>query len=89
MKKIFALLSMAIVTGCTINVNEANDDHEEHEEFCYERMLGYGNVMQEYPDKEDDWKQKACVDEIAPGEYAFCDPSAYITVEECREVYKK
>lgn len=50
MKKIFALLSMAIVTGCTINVNDANDDHEEHEEFCYERMLYYGDVMQEYPD---------------------------------------
>lgn len=89
MKKIFALLSMAIVTGCTINVNEANDDHEEHEEFCYERMLYYGDVMQEYPDKADEWKRKACVDEIAPGECAFYDSNAYITVEECREVYKK
>ena len=89
MKKIFALLSMAIVTGCSININEANDDHEEHEEYCYERVLAYGNVMQEYPDKEDEWLQKACVDKTESGECVFYDPNAYITVEECTEVYKK
>ena len=90
MKKIFALLSLTIVTGCSINVNEANNDHEEHEEFCYERMLYYGDVMQEYPDKYDQWKQKACVGgELESGECVLYDPNAYITVEECREVYKK
>lgn len=88
MKKIFALLSMAIVTGCSININEANDDNEEHEEFCYERMLYYGDVMQEYPDKADEWLEKACVRDES-GECVFYDSHAYITVEECREVYKK
>lgn len=85
MKKIFALLSMAIVTGCSINVNEANDDGE----YCYLRKLYYGDVVREYPDKYDEWKQKACVSEIETGECVFYDSQAYITVEECQEVYKK
>ena len=85
MKKIFALLSLAIVTGCSINVNEANDDGE----YCYLRKLYYGDVVREYPDKYDQWKQEACIDEIEPGDCARYDSKAYITVEECTEVYKK
>lgn len=85
MKKIFALLSMAIVTGCSINVNETNDDGE----YCYLRKLYYNDVVQEYPDKYEQWKQESCMDWVEPGDCVRFDSKAYITVEECTEVYKK
>lgn len=84
MKKIFALLSLTIVTGCSINVNDANDDGE----YCYLRKLYYGDVVREYSDKYDQWKQEACVNWY-DGECAQYDSNAYIMVEECTEVYKK
>lgn len=84
MKKIFALLSLAIVTGCSINVNDANDDGE----YCYLRKLYYGDVVREYPDKYEQWKQASCADWYGADCVRF-DSNAYITVEECTEVYKK
>ncbi|MBR4792241.1 MAG: membrane lipoprotein lipid attachment site-containing protein [Bacteroidaceae bacterium] len=84
MKKIFALLSMAIVTGCSINVNDANDDGE----YCYLRKLYYSDVIREYPDKYEQWKQESCMDWYGDECVRF-DSNAYITVEECTEVYKK
>lgn len=85
MKKIFALLSMAIVTGCSINVNDATDDGE----YCYLRKLYYNDVIREYPDKYNQWRQESCMDEMEPGDCVLYNPNAYITVEECTEVYKK